>query len=205
MNLRDPETRAAIDLVAKYSLLAIGGIWTLLVGTEFLEKRSAALQFGNAALSIKSIPTASTELDLIQPTDAAPLDGFCYPKGVYRITNTGELPITIQNAKFEIFEVPTILLAADEKVASYSLEGILKDLAPVFSEEIGPSETIGVDNSYERIFGFTIRMDPEASYVLVANAKGGLPELDRDQANARLIIEFGPNDLRHVAQLGALC
>lgn len=205
MGLRNPETRAAFDLVAKYLVIFVAGLWTLYVGTDYLDSQTKALKLGNVALGVASVPTADTTITFVDKDDAGPNDEFCYPQGKYAIENTGQLAVEIEPAVIKLYEVPTTYLEDGQKTVSWSLDTVLSNLKPILLEKLGGSEVISIGNSYERVFAYTIRRKSGHSYVLVANAAGGIPENAAVDDDARAIRKFGPNDLRHVAQFGAFC
>ncbi len=205
MGLRDPETRAAFDLVAKYSVIAVAGLWTLYVGTDYLDRQAKALELGNVALGVASVPTADTTITFVEKPKPEPGEKLCFPEGKYAIKNTGQLAVELKPAVIKLYEVPVTYLKDGQKTVSWSLETVLAKLEPIRTETLGGSEVISIGNSYERIFAYTIRRKPGHSYVLVANAAGGIPENAAVDDDARAIRKFGPNDLRHVALLGAYC
>ncbi len=204
-NLRDPETRAAVELIAKYIVIVVVGIWTLCVGTDLLDRQKKSLELDNAALSVQSVPTAATEIEFTKDGPAATSGEICDPQGIYRITNTGNLPILVGPTVFEIFEIPTIAIKPDHKIISYSLEVVLKGRRPILSEEMEKPEMIGVANTYERVFGYSIRRKPNHYYVLVVTGSGHLPDGVSNDDGIRIVGEFGPNDLRHAAFLSKDC
>lgn len=205
LDLRDEQTRAAFETVVKSGAIIIGGFWTLLVGSEYLDKQGKALDLANVSLGVASVPTADTSFRLPEQDLPASDDELCFPTGTYIIKNTGKLAIQIEPAILELYEIPTIYIQPGEKTASYSLDKVLEASEPIRREKLGATEVIGEGNSYERAFGYTIRRKEGFSYVLVANAAGGLPENAGIDDDARAIRKFGPNDLRHALQLGAFC
>lgn len=214
LGLDNKERREVFNTIANYIVIIAAALYTLWLGTDFLTRDSKALELGNTKLSVDSIPTASTLISVDKPvTPLKPDDKLCFPAGKYSITNTGKLALTIRSAKIEVYEAPFPVSADGQSSVSRAPEELLKTAELVASQDFDRSETIGVNNSFERLFNWAIPRKKLHYYILVATAEGGLFGIDPDEqsknadkeAEIRAYTQFGPNDLRHTAMLGPQC
>lgn len=214
LGLDNKERREAFNTIANYIVIIAAALYTLWLGTDFLTRDSKTLELGNTKLSVESIPTASTQISVDPPVPPLkPDDTFCFPAGKYSITNTGKLALTIRSARIEVYEAPFPNPADNQSSVSRAPEELLKTAKLVASQDFDRGETIGVGNSFERLFNWAIPRRKFHYYILVATAEGGLFGIDPDEqskdaakeAEIRAYTQFGPNDLRHTAMLGPQC
>ena len=124
--------------------------------------------------------------------------------GQYAIKNTGNLVINIERVTFRVFELPLIYDDSqlnDQRVTSISISSRIEDLDPIFQEDISVSENIGLQNEIQRSFGFIVRKQNSAQYVVVASATGGVAS----ESDQNILSRFQGNDLTHISRLVEIC
>lgn len=184
-----------LEFCAKYLTIAISAIWVLYVGTDYIQKQTAELEFRNLQLSKNSVPVATPVLDVNVNND--PWIGepsLCTISGKYIIQNKGVLPFQIEKVTVEVYETP--VLSADEalqnKVTSRSTTILLKQTRPIHREEIVAPARVGIEGFYSRNFLYVIKRSKGMLYTVVANASGAVVELDGPSNH---LMSFGPNEL----------
>lgn len=194
-----------LQFYAKYLVIIVSAAWVLISGTDFIDKQTKELRLKNERISKNSIPMASHTMNVI--SDNAPwiLDNtLCTVTGQYKIDNIGELPFLIKDVEFSIYEFKVLGLE-DVKgniVTSRTLHNQLKDAQPIFREVLDVDERVGVNGALEKSFSYVIRKKPNTNYVIVANALGGLTNVDGQLDSTYL---FGKNELTHTYGPVSLC
>lgn len=203
-----------LEFIFKYFALAIAGIWTLLVGSDFIDKKVKETNLSKAQYELESMrlgkegltPRASTSLDVKKDNEHwIGRSDLCTVTGNYKIENVGEYIIRIDEIQLELFEAYPLTiedLTSDKKVSSFSLTPKLKKLKSIFSEKIEVNETIPSGGYINRTFGWVVKIDSEALYTIRANATGGLAGAKNSLVE---ISEFYQNDLRHDSGVHKLC
>lgn len=197
----------AADLIAKYLVIIIGGIWTLMVGTDFIDKRKAEYEFGALQLGVKGVyPRGDTQLHLDGFGKPALKDpAVCQISGQYVITNIGEYLTRIDSVKFQLYEkqvASEITVGNSGKPISYSLSVALEGLDPILAEQVTVKELLAKGNKLERSFGYLVKPKANHNYTIVASAQGGLvgaSDISPELSN------FQVNDLTHISGSHAYC
>jgi hypothetical protein len=190
----------------KYSVIAISSLWLLFTGTDYINKKRAALELKNERLSKHSIGIAEHFL-LLNDTYKDELWGgegnLCTISGKYIIKNTGELPISFDSVVFSIYALPpTDESELDEKgIVSKTISLELDRLEPLKTESINILERVGINGQLERLYNYTLLTKPKYLYVVVANASGGLSTTKGSVDESNM---FGVRELEHIV-VGNIC
>jgi hypothetical protein len=199
--LENKEKREQAEFIVKSVTLVVSALWILIMGTAFLQKEGMRLDLRNKALGVESMPTADTDMSIEMRNPPVVQDDveFCTVTGLYSIKNIGRLALQIDRVVFELYELPVV--RGQERVTSFSAARLIGEQRPIHREVIPVDEVIGVTNRVERAFGFVVRRDRNAMYVVVASGDGGLVGAAQDDRTAR----FGPRDLQHLSPTGPIC
>ena len=194
------------NFFAKYLVIGISAIWTLNVGTEYIDKQTKELQLRNFKLSKKSNPVAYAKFSKYNNSNS-PMkhaERLCTVTGAYQVKNAGELPIIIENIKFSVYELPIIIADHLENRDSYSISvnKMVEKLEPKHQETHKVSTRISTEGEAEWAFGFIIRRAEYKNYVVMATAEGGLAGLNGsvDENN-----RFNLNELTSYTKSGPIC
>ena len=233
INLNTKDGREKANIYIKLALLIIGGVWVLLSGTDLIDKNSKQL-------GTEAIPNAKAELEVTWDNkfEDENDDRFCLLDGTYSLTNVGNLTFRVDTIKFTLYRAQNVPRPSDGNlVSAYTIYPRLfprefeEGPVPYPAEWIEESVTqLPVDvflskgNQVSRTFGFVVkdeRMDPPLShlwhsYVVVANATGGLPNkeggwiakiLERISyfISGRYPTTFRPRDLQEISKLAPIC
>lgn len=195
------------DLIAKYLFIMIGGVWTLMVGTDFIDKKTAEYKFEALQLGSEGIyPRAKTQLNIDGYGKRSLKDpSVCEISGKYIITNIGEYLTKIESVKFQLYEKEiesAIAVGNSGKPQSYSLSPSIEGLTPIISEEMNVQELIAKGNKIERSFGYLVKTKTEHNYIIVASAQGGLVGA---KDISQEISQFQENDLTHKSGSHSYC
>ena len=192
------------EFAAKYTVMLVVGIWTLSVGSEWLDKEQFELEY--VKLSEKGFyPQAKPDFNIKR--DNEPWVGnskLCTVTGIYKVKNTGNYPISIDKVKFHVYENKPITEedAVKNKVTSFSLSPTISKLKPIHKEEFKVNETIAPGMELNRGFGYVINTEKYALYTFMANAEGGLygvTSLPKQQ------VRFGEDELKVVSGSNIIC
>ncbi|GAA0852305.1 hypothetical protein [Aliiglaciecola litoralis] len=203
-----------IESIIKYLVMIIAAIWTLTIGTDWIEKQAAEVKLAKSKYELEAArlgkdglyPKASTLLNFNQGTKLWGSDNnLCTISGLYTIENIGGVPLTIDSIQFDVYEILPIRESelSDENVVSFSLSPKLQSLQPIFSEAMSVKENITTSNLLQRAFGYVIKVNPNALYAIKASAQGGIPGLA--ELNALSLTSFSENDLTHVSASKIIC
>lgn len=205
MEENKPTQFEKLQFYAKYTVIIVSAAWVLISGTDFIDKQTKELRLKNERISKNSIPLASHTMDVKADNPPWILDNtLCTVTGQYKIDNIGELPFLITDVEFSIYESKVIGLE-DVKgniVTSLTLFNQLKDATPIFKEVLDVNERVGVKGALEKSFSYVIRKKANTNYVIVANAFGGLTDVDGKLDSTYL---FGKNELTHTYGPVSLC
>jgi hypothetical protein len=182
---------------AKYLVIFISAIWALCTSSDYINKQTNALELQNLRLSKNSIGVAE---HLMKPVEFSSLWGskkdLCTVNGKYTIKNSGELPIVFDSVNFKVYELPPIREneLSESGIISKTISLQVEQLTPLHSEPINQLERVGIGAQLERLYKYTIKVKPDYSYAIVANASGGLATTDGkvDKDNV-----FGEYELQH--------
>lgn len=195
------------DLVAKYLVIIVGAIWTLMVGTEFIDKKKAEYEFQALRLGAQGVyPRGDTQLipdgyNIASKDDPA----VCQISGQYVITNIGNYLTEIESVKFELYEIERksgIDVAKTGEPVSYSLTPTLNKLKPVLVDEFPVNELISNGNRLERSYGFLVKVKDGHNYAVLASAQGGIVGADKIP---EVVSKFRVNDLTHISGSDGYC
>ncbi|MEO9635628.1 MAG: hypothetical protein ABJF89_10505 [Parasphingorhabdus sp.] len=218
--MHDKEKREQIEFFLKYGVMMVGAVWLLWSGTDLIDKRAKIL--GREAM-----PIGDTTL-VVNRGQASYFKNdkeYCDISGSFSIKNAGALAFKIDEVEFNVYRIQDVEPSKTEKkkLASYSLSKLLvpESLVPGSPDKIRVEEIFSPENILQRSFGFVIPHEKASngayySYVISANAKGGLPEPDRGilgkPLNAVYVFlfgnglnDFGMNDLRHDSAPRSIC
>ena len=203
-----------LEFFFKYLALAIAGFWTLIVGTDFVDKKIKETNLAKAQYELHALklgkdglaPKASTTLTVNKDNPVwSANNNLCTVTGSYKIENIGEYLLMIDEINLSLYETSTLTekdIPKGKKVASFSLSPKLDKLYPIYKEKITIKETIAKGNYIERSFGYVVRLKKGALYSIRAKASGGLAGAD---VTSEEISNFYDNDLTHTSGLHTLC
>lgn len=187
------------QFTAKYLAVFISAIWALCTSSDYIDKQAKALGLQNLRLSKRSIGVAEHSMAPLKLGYLWGSEGnLCTVSGKYSIENSGELPIVIDTVTFKVYELPPIKEGnfADAKVFSTTLSSQIARLTPLYTEPINHLERVGIGGRLERVYEYTIKIDSDNAYAVVANASGGLATTD---GRVDEIHSFGEYELEHIA------
>jgi len=191
------------EFFAKYISLAIAGIWSLSIGSDWTDNEIKLVSLDKKRYELEAMklgkeglyPRASTKLDIKK--DNVPWGekkNLCHVTGKYIIENIGDYPIRVEEVEFSVYEIYSVEEGdfLDKKIISYSLNPSLDKLTPILNEKISVDEIIATTNRLERVFGYAIKISNGALYTVVASAQGGVisPKNIKD-----FNLKFGSDDL----------
>jgi|GEM_PF-6864900 len=211
--LSDEEWRKQMAFVGKGVAIAVAGLWLLLVGTEYLDKRGKQLGRLGQAGPDTSFGSGPFVFASQKNTD------YCEISGRYDIKNQGELTFEIEQVEIALFLVRTQKPQADDGNYLFSTDEVLKDLEPIHTQTFEVNERLypgqkdqDNGNELQRSFGFGVPKPVAASgedkndfaYFVTANATGGLPQPNTWQYDLSVLLgledplltRFRPKDLR---------
>ena len=196
-----------LDLIAKYLVITIGAGWTLMVGTEFIDKKRAEYEFEALRLGAQGVyPRGDTQLIPDGYENQSTGDQrVCEISGKYVITNIGNYLTEIESVKFELYEKK---IESAKKVAetgtpvSYSLSAYLSKLTPILTDNIPVNEIISNGNKLERSYGFLVKTVKDHNYTVVASAQGGIVGAEKISPE---LTKFRKNDLTHISGAHGYC
>lgn len=215
LGFHDKEARERAEFFLKYFLLTVSGLWILLTGTAYLDRRSKLL-------SIEAIPVADTQLNPRVPQREEPFekDGveYCRISGQYVVRNAGKLAFDIDQVTFDVRKLRDVdPPPGATEASSYALRQRIGTAPSVLERPvtIPIGERFGPGNELQVSYGFVIRREKDEegryhAYSIIANGSGGLPGdggwlgwllSGGSSAYAR----FGTNDLRHDSGLYPIC
>ena len=195
------------DLIAKYLVVIIGSIWTLMVGTEFIDKKRAEYEFEALRLGSEGVyPRGDTQLIPdgygVKSKENATV---CEISGKYIITNIGNYLTEIESVKFELYEKKIDSakdVAQSGTPVSYSLSASLSKLTPLLTDDIPVHELISNGNKIERSYGFLVPIKPNHNYTITASAQGGIVGV---KSISEELTKFRLNDLTHYSGSHGYC
>lgn len=203
-----------LEFIFKYIAIAIGGFWTLIVGSDFVDKELKETNLAKAQYELKAlelgsggmVPKASTTLKVKKDNPVWISDpSLCTVTGSYKIENIGEYLLRIDEVEIYLYETSPLTssdIPKNKKVASFSLSPSLEKLEPIYSEKMNIHESIAKGNYIERSFGYVVRLKEGALYGFSAKASGGLAGA---KVTSSEITDFYENDLTHMSGLHTLC
>lgn len=194
-----------VEFIAKYLVVGISAIWVLCVGTDYIQKQTAELEYRNLKLGKNSVPIAKQSLSF--HADNAPWGTnreLCNVSGQYSVINKGVLPFQIDKVLFSVYEVPVLKYdkALGNKVTSLTLSNLLNKLDPIYTEEILEPARVGTGGTYSRSFMYTIHRSKGMLYSVVANASGAVIGVEEENNE---LLTFGPNELKITSGLSSIC
>lgn len=194
-----------LEFIAKYVVIIVSALWILGVGTDFVQKQTAELEYRNLKLGKNSVPIAKQSLDL--KTDNEPWIGnevLCTVSGQYVVTNEGILPFQIDKVTFQVYEIPLFSSseAKKQKITSRTLSVLLKDAKPILVEDIAEPARVGTNGKYSRSFQYVINRSRDMLYTVVANASGAVIGIEEQE---NILLRFGPNELKIASGASSIC
>lgn len=206
--LSDESWRNQMAFVGKGLVFVVGALAVLLMGTDFLDRRATIL-------SASGMPVGDTEwggpvtLTLARDSNNQPIDGWCRINGSYSIKNIGDLSYQIKEVRLEVYRLGDGQNAIRKGSAKISaMNNTIAAMTPYADATIGVGEVFGPKNRMDVSFVLDFEIPQNIlvseSFVLVANASGGLPKTESGllawlaslSASERDFTQFGPNDLR---------
>ena len=201
------------EFVVKYSVLAVVGLWTLMIATGWVSNKSEEIELAQKEYELETSRLGSEGLypkaltDLTVKTDNA-LWGenkdLCTISGQYTIENIGGFPIYVSDVEFTVYELEPLTEndLKGKEVASFSLSSRLEHAKPLFEEEMEVKENITTSNRLERSFGYVIKVKEGALYTIKASANGGIPSGKKEMSPLSV---FSKNDLTHISGSHRIC
>ncbi len=195
------------DLVAKYLVIIVGAVWTAMVGTEFIDKKTAEYEFEALRLGSEGVyPRGDTQINPDGHGTVSNDDpSICEITGQYVITNVGEYLTEIESVKFQLYEIERLKateVAKSDAPTSFSLSSTLSKLKPIKEEEFSVNESIAKGNELERSYGYLVKLKPGHNYAIVASAQGGIIGAENLKST---ITRFRENDLTHISGSHTYC
>lgn len=194
-----------VEFIAKYLVIGISAIWVLCVGTDYIQKQTAELEYRNLKLGKNSVPIAKQSLSFNTNNDPWGKNSeLCNVSGQYAVINKGVLPFQVDKVSLNVYEIPVLRYeeAVGSKVTSLTLSNLLKKLDPIYTEEILEPARVGTGGKYSRSFMYTIHRSEGMLYSVVANASGAV--IGVEEENNELLI-FGPNELKITSGTSSIC
>lgn len=190
---------------AKYTVIVVSAVFTLISGTKFLDKQTKELKLKNERLSKNSIPLASHTMGVNVSNSPWIVDNaLCTVNGLYSVENIGELPFMVTEVEFSVYEFEVVGLDAvqDKQVTSLTLFNRLRSKEPIFKEVLNVQERVGVKGRMDKSFSYVIRKKNNYNYLFVADARGGLTDT---KGNIDSTYLFGVNELTHTIGPSNIC